>query len=314
MEITEDIFQFLWVERYRPKKLDDLIIDEDNKKLIEKFLKDGEIPNLLFTGPAGTGKSSLAKIIVNDILKCQYLYINASDENGIDTIRAKVTNFAQTKSIDGKVKVIILDESCGISIQGQQALRNTMEAYAQYTRFILTANFKHKIISPLQSRCQSLILKPNIEQAVKRCCFILKSENIVIGEDQKKKFVDLVKTNFPDLRKTINELQKSVINGVLQIKQTTVSHKLVVDSFELLTRGDCLSARKMIIENEESFQGDYPALLKELLNYIYNVSLPDNKKKEMMLIIANSIYQSVFCVDNEVNCFACLIQMERVLA
>ena len=156
-------FNSLWVEKYRPKTLEDFICTEANKDIIASFKNKEEIPNLLFTGTPGLGKTTLAKIIVNDILGCQYLYINASDENGIDTIRTKVTSFAQTKSIDGKIKVIILDEADGLSIDAQRVLRNTMEEFARITRFILTANYKYRVIPALQSRCQSLELTPPLE-------------------------------------------------------------------------------------------------------------------------------------------------------
>ena len=203
-------FSNIWVEKYRPKKLDDFVISEENKSIITSFIQKNEIPNLLFTGTPGIGKTSLAKILVNDILKCQYLYINASDENGIDTIRTKVTNFAQTKSIDGKIKVIILDETDGLSLDGQRALRNTMEEYSKITRFILTANYKHKIITALQSRCQSIDLVPPLTLVAKRCLFILKAEKIDIVESDKIKVAQLVKSFYPDLRKCINELQKAL--------------------------------------------------------------------------------------------------------
>lgn len=310
----QDVFASIWCEKYRPHTLNDLIVDEDIKSVIQEFTRKEQIPNLLFVGTPGTGKTSLAKILVNDVLGCQYLYINASDENGIETIRTKVTNFAQTKSLDGKVKVIILDEADGITAAGQQALRNTMETFSQYARFILTANFKHKIITPLQSRCQSLILKPSLEQAVKRCYGILKQENVTVDDEQKKRFVTLVKNYFPDLRKVINELQKSVVDGVLTIKHASVSYTLIGEIFDLIKSQNSLQARRTIIENEESFQGDYQLLLKEILNYVYEVDLADIKKKEIIVIIAEHLYRSSFVVDGEINAFACLVNCEIALA
>ncbi len=208
-------FDKIWVEKYRPHKLDDLILDDKSLRVVKQF--EDEIPNLLFVGSPGTGKTTLARIIVNDILGCNFLYINASDESGIDVIRHNITNFAQTKSFDGGIKVVILDEADGLTPQAQAALRNTMETYAKYCRFILTANYKHKIIPALQSRCQSLDLKPVVDQAAKRCFNILRLENVKVSEEQKKKFVILVKKHFPDLRKTINEIQKSIVDGELCI-------------------------------------------------------------------------------------------------
>lgn len=303
----------IWVEKYRPKTIDELIVEEDIKSIVRDFGKNEQIPNLLFVGSPGTGKTSLAKILVHDVLKCNYLYINASDENGIDTIRSKVSNFAQTRSFDGKVKVVILDEADGITAQGQQALRNLMESYSGFTRFILTANFKHKIITPLQSRCQSLNLKPSVEQAVKRCFSILKQENIELEEDQKKRFVELVKNFFPDLRKTINELQKSVVDGKLVIKHTHIDNEIIKTIYEHVTNKKSLEARKYYIANEDKFQNDYQSLMKQLLEYVYAADLAEYKKKEMIAIIANHLYQSVFVVDGEINFFACLITCEKII-
>lgn len=303
----------IWVEKYRPSTINELIVEEDIKSIVRDFGKNEQIPNLLFVGSPGTGKTSLAKILVHDVLKCNYLYINASDENGIDTIRSKVSNFAQTRSFDGKVKVVILDEADGITAQGQQALRNLMESYSGYTRFILTANFKHKIITPLQSRCQSLNLKPSVEQAVKRCFSILKQENIELEEDQKKRFVELVKNFFPDLRKTINELQKSVVDGKLVIKHTHIDNEIIKTIYEHVINKRSLEARKYYIANEDKFQNDYQSLMKQLLEYVYAADLAEYKKKEMIAIIANHLYQSVFVVDGEVNFFACLITCEKII-
>jgi len=155
----------------------------------------------------------LAKIICNSILECQYLYINASDENGIDTIRTKVTNFARTKSYDGKIKCIILDETDGLSMDAQRALRNTMEEYSGMTRFILTANYNHKIIEPLQSRCQSFDLTPTLKGCITRIKEILQRESVNVSDSDSDRLEQFVKTCYPDLRKCINEIQKNTIGG-----------------------------------------------------------------------------------------------------
>jgi replication factor C small subunit len=167
-------FNNLWIEKYRPHSIGELCLDADVKNLITGYAAQKEIPNLLLVGRPGIGKTSLARIIINDLLKCQYLYINASDENGIDTVRHKITNFAQTKSLDGGIKIIVLDEADGLTEVGQRALRNTMEEYAKFTRFILTANQLHRIIPALQSRCQSIQVESSLLDVVMRCMHILK--------------------------------------------------------------------------------------------------------------------------------------------
>lgn len=300
----------IWVEKYRPQTLNDIILPERTREIICGFVD--EIPNLLFVGTPGTGKTSLARIIVNDVLKCNYLYINASDESGIDTIRHKVTNFSQTKSFDGKVKVVILDEADGLTGQSQAALRNTMESFSKYTRFILTANYKHKIIPALQSRCQFLDIKPTLEDGVKRVYNILKQEGIEIDDTQKKKFVELVKANFPDLRKTINEIQKNCLSGVLSITSVSVDNTLLAKIFTSIQERDVLSLRKHLIENENTFYGDYDALMRDYLNYLYQQPIDDHKKKEMIAIIADHLFKSSLILDKEINCFACWINLERV--
>jgi len=303
-------FDKIWVEKYRPHKLDDLILDDKSLRVVKQF--EDEIPNLLFVGSPGTGKTTLARIIVNDILGCNFLYINASDESGIDVIRHNITNFAQTKSFDGGIKVVILDEADGLTPQAQAALRNTMETYAKYCRFVLTANYKHKIIPALQSRCQSLDIKPVVDQASKRCFNILRLENVKVSEEQKKKFVILVKKHFPDLRKTINEIQKSIVDGELCIDSNASDNELLAKVMQGVMTNS-LGLRKYLIENEDRFQGDYDTLLANFLDFLYEQDLPDMKKKEMIVIIADHLYKSAFVVDKEINAFACLVSLEKAI-
>tara|TARA_Y100000310_G_scaffold342958_1_gene448466 strand:- start:104 stop:1033 length:930 start_codon:yes stop_codon:yes gene_type:complete len=303
------MFNSLWVEKYRPTELDDLIVSKDNRRIIDKFKDDGEIPNLLFSGPPGVGKTTLAKILVNSILGCQYLYINASDENGIDTIRTKVTQFAQTRSIDGNIKAIILDECDGLSQDAQRALRNTMEEHAAVTRFILTANYNHRIIPALQSRCQSLDLTPPLDGCNARVKKILDCEDISVDDKKSDQLEAFIRRNYPDLRRIINELQKFCSNGTLNIIDTGKSEELARQVVALTLKGHVLRVRRYIIENEQRFNSDYPMLLKNLFDSLDKSSISDTHKKMGLVIIAEALYRSAFVVDQEINCYSCLIQL-----
>lgn len=304
--MTINDFNNLWCEKYRPRKLSDFVVSDQNLEIIKSFQKKEQIPNLLFLGTPGIGKTTLAKIIVNDILNCQYLYINASDENGIDTIRTKVTGFAQTKSLDGNLKVIILDECDGLTMDGQRALRNTMEELAGFTRFILTANYKYKIIPALQSRCQSLDLTPPLDTVVKRCALILKNENIAVENGQKQKLLDLVRKFYPDIRLCINELQKFSVTGSLKINEFNADDLLHLIYKEIKNK-NINSLRKALIENESAFNSDYVSLLRNLFNFIDEKELDLDFKKKALIITAEHLYRSAFVVDQEINFFACII-------
>ena len=303
------MFDSLWVEKYRPKTLGDIILSDDNLSIIEKYQTENEIPNLLFAGCQGVGKTTLAKILVNDVLECQYLYINASDENGIDTIRSKVTQFAQTRSLDGKIKVIILDECDGLRQDAQRALRNTMEEYAEITRFILTANYSHRIIPALQSRCQSLDLTPPLTGCKKRIDIILESEGVSVDKKQDEQIAQFIKNTYPDLRKVINELQKFCKEKKLAIKDNTNCDTFAKNIITLIDKGAVLKLRKHIIENEDKFNSDYPALLRSMFDALDEVKMPEEKKKMRLVIIAEALYRSAFVADQEINCYSCLIQL-----
>ena len=300
------MFENLWVEKYRPKTLDDICLPESVKSKFSEFANEQECPNLLFVGNAGIGKTSLAKIVVNSLLTCQYLYINASDENGIDTIRNKVTGFAQTKSLDGCIKVIILDEVDGLTLDAQRALRNTMEEYSSHCRFILTANYNHKVIPPLQSRTQSFDLTPRLEDCISRVSHVLKSEDVEFIADD---ITRLAKTHHPDLRKCINEAQKSVVAGKYVPNDKARHDKFVGKLYELITPKTVLKLRAKVIENEAVFNGDYPELLRSLFNYVCDAKLPDIVKQQQLLVISEYIYRSSFVLDPEINFFSCLLML-----
>jgi len=305
------MFENLWIEKYRPKSLDEIVLSDQNRNIFKKFQNDNEVPNLLFVGNAGIGKTSLARIVCNSILKCQYLYINASDENGIDTIRTKVTNFARTKSFDGNIKCIILDETDGLSLDAQRALRNTMEEHAAITRFILTANYNHRVIPPLQSRCQSFDLTPPIKGCISRMYSILQQENVQLDESDMDKFKDFVKECYPDLRKCINEIQKNTIDGKIVFDNLIkVKDAFIQNLYNIVDKGLALKARKKVIENETVFNGDYTELLRSLFNYVHeNTSIADEQKAKELIVISEHIYRSAFVVDPEINFYSCLLSL-----
>ncbi len=298
----------VWVEKYRPKTLKDLCISESTKEKITKY--GDEIPNLLFIGHCGGGKTTLAQIIVNDVLKCDYLYINASDESGIDTIRQKVTGFVQTKSFDGGIKVVILDEYDGSSPENQKCLRNLMETYAQYARFIITGNFKHKIIKAIDSRCKAFDIKPLFKESLLRCLWILEQENIQVSNEQKLELAKLLKRNFPDVRKTIIDMQDSCVDGVLSIQSSVNNNELCGHILESIRSRKTIELRKYLIENDSLFNNNHEQLLTDLLNYIYLQKIEDIKKKQMIMTIADHLHKMAFVNDKEINMFACILNLE----
>jgi replication factor C small subunit len=300
----------LWCEKYRPHKLDEIVLIDDVRNHFTS-LKD-DVPNILFYGNPGTGKSTLAKIIVKDILKCQYLYINASDENGIDTIRNKVISFAQTRSIDDKKKIVILEEADGLTGESLRILRNVMEEYSDTTRFILTANYLNKIIEPIRSRCVLFKLQPDLEGCLKRCIYILKEESIKVAPDQKNILLSFVENRYPDLRRIINDLQRFSITGNLKIEENDQIYNLsefVVKA--LLDRKGSLEIRKHVIEVERSFNSDYHQLLKGMFDFIYEWQIPDNLKKSLMIDIGEYMYRDSFVLDHEINFFCCILALEN---
>lgn len=304
------MFDNLWVEKYRPGTLNDIVLTDQNRSMMQKFNNVKEIPNIILTGKPGIGKTSLAKILVKDTLKCQYIYINASDENGIDTVRTKITNFSRAQSLDGNIKVIILDEVDGLTLDAQRALRNTMEEYSQYVRFVLTANFSHRVIPALQSRCQSFDLTPTMEQYISRCQYVLNQEDVKCDD-----VPSVVSRYYPDLRKGVNELQKLSESGsIINIKDNT-SDNFAVNLFKILTTNpsNVHQIRKHIIESESTFSGDYPELLTRLFNVIDEYKMKPQQKSECLLIVSEHMYRSAFVLDQEINFYACLVALSKTL-
>ena len=306
-------YNTLWVEKYRPKNLDDIILDGDVKEHFSTITED--VPSILFYGPPGIGKSSLAKILVNDILKCQYLYINASDENGIDTIRNKVITFAQTRSIDSKKKIVLLEEADGLTGESLRILRNVMEEYCDTTRFILTANNLNKIMEPIRSRCILFKIQPTLRGCADRCIEILKKENIKFDISSiKKNLTNFLNDRYPDLRRIINDLQKFSVTGTLVFPEQYEISNISSYIIEGLASKNLssLEIRKKIIESEKDFNGDYQELMKNIFEYTYKSDdLTDKVKRSLLIDLGEYMYRDNFVLDHEINFFCCILALEN---
>ena len=304
------MFANILTEKFRPKKLSDIVLSPSIRAVMDEFQKKKEIPNILFAGSPGSGKTSLAKILSNDVLDCQYLYINASDHNSINDVRGQISSFAQTKSIDGKLKIIICDEADGFSQDAQRALRNTMEEYSANVRFILTCNYKYRIIEAIQSRCQIFELVPPLDACFDRIKYILKEEKISITADQIPKLRDLIRNCYPDLRAIINNLQKNIIGGVLNVVFISNSFQFAEGVLQMIEKiNNPSDLRRYLTENEEEFNKDYPGLLRSMFNAVDKTDWDANKKRKYMLTIGEGLYRCAFVMDQEINAYATFINL-----
>ena len=293
----------LLVEKYRSKTLDEYVGNEHIKATIKKYLEQNDIQNFLFYGGVGCGKTTLAKLIVNN-LDCDYLYINSSDERGIDTIRDKVSGFASTASFK-PLKVVILDEADFITIQGQAALRNVIETYSRTTRFILTCNYIERIIDPIQSRCQTLKIEPPSKKDIaKHLVKILDTENILYTVDDIK---TVVNHYYPDLRKMLNTLQLSTHESEIRLDPSVlVSSNYTAAVVEELkqSKPDWKVIRQIIAD---SGVNDF----EELFRYLYdNASVyAPNREGSVAIYINEHSYQANFRIDKEINAMSLIAKL-----
>jgi replication factor C small subunit len=296
----------LLVEKYRPAVLEDYVGNENIKATISKYLLQNDIQNLIFYGPPGTGKTTLAKLIVNN-LNCDHLYINTSDERGIETIRDKVSSFASVASFKS-IKVIILDEADFLTIQAQASLRSVIETFSRSTRFILTCNYIERIIDPLQSRCQVLkIIPPSIKDVAAHVASILDKENI---EWAKETLGPIIKQYYPDIRKILGTAQLSTIDNKLVLDKSILISNNYIEQIinELKTGKNWKSIRQIIADSNIN---DYDELFKALYD---NVSTYAPQSEGLVTIYINEhSYQANFRIDKEINMMACIAQIIQVL-
>ena len=284
----------LLVEKYRPTKLKNYVGNENIKKSISKYLDQNDIQNLIFYGPAGTGKTTLAKLIIKN-LDCDHIYINASDERGIETIRDKVSSFASVASFK-PLKVIILDEADFLTIQAQASLRNIIETFSRTTRFIMTCNFVERIIDPLQSRCQVLkIVPPSKKDVAKHLNWICNEESITHKIND---LVPLVNQYYPDLRKCINTIQLSTQDNTLKLDQSILVSSNYIDKVisALANKSKFNEIRQIIADaNVDDFDELFRALFDRANEYL------PGKEGTVAALINDHQYKANFRIDKEIN-------------
>jgi DNA polymerase III delta prime subunit len=300
-----EIKHSLWVEKYRPSSLDTYIGNEHLKSKVEVYLESGDLPHLLLYGRAGTGKTTLAKLLVNNI-ECDYLYINASDENSVEVVRDKVKNFASTLGFQ-ELKVIILDECDYITPNAQAALRNLMETFSKHCRFILTCNYVERIIDPIQSRCQSFqIIPPDRKQVAQHLSNILDNENI---EYQLDDIVTIVNGGYPDIRRIINASQRQVVKGKLVIDEgMTIQNDYKLKVLEILKTQNKKNSFKNIRQVlADSKVTDFSDLFRLLFDTVEDWG--SGHIAECILVLSRYQQSDAVVVDKEINIMAMFVEI-----
>lgn len=303
--------EFLWVEKYRPQLIQDCILPNSIKKTFEDIVNGGELHNMLLTGTAGTGKTTIAKALCYE-LGLDYLMINGSEESGIDTLRTKIKQFASSVSLSGGYKVVILDEADYLNPQSTQpALRAFMEEFSSNCRFILTCNFKNRIIEPLHSRCAVVefnIPKKDMPELcmefLDRCCYILNTEGPITYE--KEVIAELILKHQPDWRRVINELQRHSTSG--KIDSSILIHQIaetaIVDLITYLKTKNFKAMRQWVADNMDA----EPASIFRKLYDAMNDKVQPKSIPQFVLILADYQYKNAFVADHELNMVACLTE------
>ena len=303
----------LWVEKYRPKRIEDYVFkDEAQKRQVKSWIKEGSIPHLLFSGSAGIGKTTLAKVLLNELNIEEYdvLEINASRENSVDVIRDKITNFVQMIPF-GPFKVVLLDEADYLTLNAQAILRGLMETYSSTSRFILTCNYPNKVIPALHSRCQGFhVEKTDQTEFTARVATILVTEGVDFDLDVLDTYVKLT---YPDLRKCINQVQQNVTESNTLAAPTAGdndSSDYKIEMVELFKRGKIKEARTLLCGRAR------PEEMEELYTWMYNnldlFGANEEQKDSALLIIKQGLVDHVICADSEINLAAVLVKLARL--
>lgn len=305
-QTEEKVNNSLWVERYRPSTVENYIGNEHLLTKVAGFLESGDIPHLLLYGKAGTGKTTLAKIIIKSI-ECDYMVINASDENGVDTIREKIKNFASTVGFK-PYKILLLDEADYLTTAGQAILRNLMETFSSHCRFILTCNYVEKIIEPVQSRCQTFqILPPSKKEVAVHISKLLKNEGV---QFEVKDLVPIIDASYPDIRKIINTCQLNSVKGVLKVDTKNLLENdykgKVIDILKSADekRNKYMNIRQTIADSRVTDFSDLFSILYEKVD-----EYAEGRTAETILILAEGQQKCNMSIDKEIPTMATLIQI-----
>jgi DNA polymerase III delta prime subunit len=301
---------FLWVERYRPRKIDDCILPQSIKNTFKDIVKSGELPNMMFSGTAGVGKTTVARALCNE-LDLDHIVINGSEEGNIDTLRGKIKQFASTVSLHGGVKVVILDEADYLNPQSTQpALRGFIEEFSRNCRFILTCNFKNRIIEPLHSRCSVYEFAiPNSEkpkvaaQFFKRLVDILSAEKVA---NDPKVVATLVEKHFPDWRRVINECQRYSVSGKIDAGAlVNLSEDNIKVLMQSLKDREFKAMRKWVVDNIDT---EPQAIFRKIYDSMYEYMKPDCIPN-VVVTLADYQYKNAFVADHELNVVACMTEL-----
>ncbi len=302
--------EYLWVEKYRPKSVDDAILPKHLKKTFKEILKTGEIPNLLFTGTAGVGKTTVAKALCNE-LQLDYLLVNGSEEGNIDTLRNKIKHFASTVSLQGGYKVVILDEADYLNPQSTQpALRGFIEEFSNNCRFIMTCNFKNRIIEPLHSRCSVVefnIAKKDMPDLcgsfMKRVGTILDSENVAYDQPA---IAELIMKHMPDWRRVLNELQRYSVSGKIDTGiLVSLSEVSIGNLMSAMKDKNFKKMRQWVTDNiDQEPAALFRKVYDNMAEYVEPQSIP-----QLVLILADYQYKNSFVADHELNMVACCTEI-----
>jgi DNA polymerase III delta prime subunit len=300
---------FLWVEAYRPKTIEDCILPDRLKKPFQEYVNQKTIPNLLLSGGAGVGKTTVAKAMCEQV-DCDYLVINGSDESGIDTFRTKIKSYASTMSLKGGRKVIIIDEADYLNPNSTQpALRNAIEEYSKNCSFIFTCNYKNKIIEPLHSRCAVIDFSLKNGEKVKMASLFFKRVQDILTKEKvqynDKVVAELINKHFPDFRRVLNELQRfSKFGNIDANVLTQIADVSIVDIIKHLREKDFGAIRKWVASNTVDTATFYRKIYDNLYEILQPASIP-----QAVVILADYQYKQAFVADSEINLVACLTEL-----